>query len=340
MSKKKLYYFHGVNFGEDRNIGFIRSDELIDGFNDNWIPDYQRGRIERTKKINSLINIFKTGDHIDAIKLNFIGEIEKEKGAMVLDGRFHVIDGQQRLWALQESEVRDYNMPVELYDNLTIEEEVKLFHRFNSDNTALTFGEMARSFRGPMAQLVQHQYKKKTLPVPLGVNTRVQGLTLSTFVPLMLWAHQKMTAGVTMESAASGTRLKNFLKDETITKRDVEICDFVLKNLLNEYIEIFGTYDHRSDAYGRVFFLAWQHVIINNFLLPTGKVDFHKFKTKIKLAPDLLKNAHIKSLTAASGNHRFLCEEIINFFNFKRKVNHIESTRDLKQQKKLEDMYG
>lgn len=341
-----LYYFYGVSFGQDRMIGFINSKELVLGFNESWIPHYQRERILRRKKINTLIDIYKNHKPIDSVKLNLNGKVQKgDDNDMILDGEFHIIDGQQRLCALKDSGVLDYKVPVELYINTSIEEEIRLFHQFNSAGTKLTFGELAKSYQGPMADMMRAQLRnKKTMPIPLAVNSTRMGLTLSSYVPIVLWVSRKMKTGATLESVPASKRCANFLQEEH-DQDHVMMVDYAVRNLLKNHVELFGDYDPVAISYRKGFLLAWMHVLINNFLTKLGTIDFEKFKAKLPALPGLLRNAHLREmLNASTGNHALIYNSIIDHFNYKLKGGHLpsfrEEARGVAAVDELNELYG
>lgn len=322
-----LFYFYGVSISDNQMIGYINSEELNAGFNNEWIPSYQRDRIMRTRKIESLIKIYKEKKPIDAVKLNLIGNVNIEKDEAILDGHFHIIDGQQRLWALKDSNVKDYRMPVELYVNLPIEDEVRLFHQFNSDGTKLTFGELAKSYQGPMADLVRRllNSKKTMFPTPLSINGSKPGLSLSTFVPIMYLVHRKLLRDTMLLRPASGKLLKTFLQDKSVVKSELDIVEFSLRNLAEDFVQIFGEYDSRAIAYRRSFYIAWNHVVINNFLQKTGRTSYDRFEGKVDTIRTFLKNSHVQDMISAGTDSdiRRLYDELIDYFNHKLKGNRL-----------------
>lgn len=319
-----LYHFRGVQSGSNelQMSGFMGSRELVESFNESWIPDYQRDRIMRTKKIESLIDIFKNKRPIDSVKLNLLGTVTVEDGTAVLEGRFHVIDGQQRLWALHDSGVLDYDLPVELYINAPLEEEIRLFHQYNTDSTKLTFGELAKSYPGPMADMVRRFLTSKTFPMKFSVNSPKYGLTLSALVPLMYWVHRRTAKQVIVESAPTGMRLKRFLQESTYTKLELDRVEFGVRNLLENHLKMFGDFDHQAVAYRRAFFLAWNHVMVDHFMTEQGTLDVGTYKSKFATAPHLVRNARVRevvSLGGGDGEITQLYDVIIDHFNHKRK---------------------
>jgi hypothetical protein len=326
-----LYYFYGVSFGKDRMIGYINSKELIQGFKEEWIPAYQRERILRRKKINALVDIYRKGLPIDSVKLNLIGKTQRGTDDFVLDGEFHVIDGQQRIWALKDSGVLDYKLPVELYVNIDLNEEIRLFHQFNSEPSKLTFGELAKSYTGPIADLIRQQMTtgRKNMALPLSVNSTANGLTLSTYCPVVLWISRKLSSGAFLESVPTGRRLKNFLQEDH-DPRQILLIDFAVRNFLKQTAEIFGDYDHKATAYRRGFFLAWSHVVINNFLDTKGTFDFGKFENKIEGLHGLLRNSRMKEMLSASTmNHGLIYNMIIEVLNHKLKSGHLPEHKEI-----------
>lgn len=314
------FYFFGVKLGDDRRVGFIQASELVKHFGPSWIPYYQRERVQRREKIIALTDIFKRGAPIDSIKLNLIGTVDQDGKEALLDGDMHVIDGQQRLWALKESGATDYKMPVELYINLPMEKEVELFHQFNDKGTDLSFGDLARSYAGPVADLLRRLIKSKRTPIPMIFNNPKLGLNPSMMAPIMYLSYKKLMQQLTLKGIPSAGRLKQFLQmnEETFS---VELLEFAVRNLLQKYVDLFGSFDHRAACYRRSVFLAWNHVVINNFLTPMGKIDFGKHAKKAEQAPSILRNSRAIELfsTGGTATEIELYDLFIEHFNYKLK---------------------
>lgn len=318
-----MFYFYGVETGTGRRVGYINSDAIVDCFDEKWIPSYQRDRITVKRKVDSLISIFKEHKPIDTIKLSLKGELTSHKGELLLDGRIHVIDGQQRLWSLKESGVRDYRMPVELYVNLDEDEEIELFHQFNTEGTKLTFGELAMSYRGPLAEMVQRIQRSKNYPVKLSVNHLKKGMTLSVFCPLIYWVHRKLVKDLKVENPPAGKLLRSVLQDPTVTQYEVKTIEFSVRQLIDNYIRLFGNWDPKARAYRRQIILGFMHVFVDNFLLDNGRLEFRTFKRKLSYdaLADFLKDAYTMELSSegARSAHKRVYNHIIEYLNRSRK---------------------
>lgn len=311
MSKEELLCLEGaMEVKPDQNYtGVIRSSELIEKFDKRWIPNYQRVRVPSKKKINSLIEIFKSNSPLEAIVLGIQGSYDhdRRKSAAVFEGRVSVIDGQQRLWALVDSGVENILVKVDIHLNIEPEKEIALFHQLNKDGTDLTFGELAKSVPGSFADLVRLYLKKKDLlPFHLLVNGNNGGMSLSMFCPIIYLTHKKVILNTLYASSPSGKRSMNFLS-ENHPDKDVAMVQFAVKNMMEAYVEHFGAYNNKADAYKRSFFLAWNRLIINQFLTPEGKVEYGKFKQKMMEAPvKIMNDAMTKQVLRTGGDQAIM----------------------------------
>src|ERR1019366_95685 len=190
-----LLYFDGVVVvANSRLTGTILSDDLINSFRKSWVPPYQRERVPSTKKINSLIDIFRNNKPIEAITLGLQGtyDFDKKSGDGILEGDINAIDGQQRLFALQDSKATGIKVKVEIYLNLPRDEEISLFHQLNKDGTALTFGDLAKSTPGSYGDVVRWLLKSKNqLTLPTSVNAGKGGVHLALLAPLLYLIQRK-----------------------------------------------------------------------------------------------------------------------------------------------------
>jgi hypothetical protein len=338
-----LIYFSGVSLRPDQMSGFISSDQLIDKFNKSWIMWYQRGRVPSQQKIMGLRSVFTSKGHIDSIKINLVGELtlDKKRGDALLQGEFHVIDGQQRLYALKESGVRDMNMPVELYLNISMTEEVKLFHQFNKDQTKLKFGELAKSTSGPFGDSVRALLNRKdSLAMPLSINGSPTAINLSTFCPMVHCTHRRIFRDFKITNQSAGKPLLSFLADASIPKDEVAITMYAARNVVAEAVNLFGKYDSKATAYRRSFFTAWYMVVIHNFLNGSGKVDYGKFKAKMKDVGDkVLLNARVREIVKVGGEGAadFIYDVIIEHLNHKLKDGRLPLLQEIVQSAKASE---
>src|ERR1035437_8167872 len=116
--------FKGVVTKENELSGAISSSEIILNFSDAWIPKYQRQRLKNSSKISALKDVFLNNKSINAVQFQFKGKITKSKADptnMILDGDLEVMDGQQRIYALYETGVETYMLPVQIYINRAVE---------------------------------------------------------------------------------------------------------------------------------------------------------------------------------------------------------------------------
>lgn len=332
-----LFYFYGVSVGEGRMNGYIKSCELIDGFSKSWFPQYQRDRVMRKKKINDLIDIFKNNKPIDSVKINFIGKHELYDTEAILEGKLHFIDGQQRVRALVDAGNREYKLPVELYLNLPYEEEVRLFHQYNRDATKLTFGDLIKSSSGIYPDIIRRFVKRKDVPVPVAINSSANGVNLPVFCPILWLVHRKFANGILSERAPTGNRLIEMLSKDHDEKQAL-IVEFALNNLLASYAEIFGDFDNKATYYRRAFIMPCLHVFINFFLESNGKVDFGKFKGKVRDFTALPNNSRVKELMSRGGDPSSMIEMyniFIDELNHKLKHGHLPSFTDIKMERTM-----
>jgi hypothetical protein len=309
--------------------GTVSSKELIECFGKHWIPFYQRERVMRAKKINSLIDVFKTGGKIDSIKLCLLGEYEYDPKAevAVLDGKFIVIDGQQRLWALKESGATNLRIPVELFINICEEEQIALFHQFNRDQTKLCFGDLVKSTSGSFSEALRFlaNPKRGELAIPLTTQTAKHSIGMALFCPVMFQVYMFIYKNLRLSSTNKGGKLLEFFS-ETYPKSEVAMTSFAMQNIMKITTDMFGTFDQKATVYRRPFFLAWCAVIINNFLMKTGKVELGKFESKIRDMPNRLgNNARIKELVRSGGDGVVveIYNEIIDALNHKLHRGHL-----------------
>jgi hypothetical protein len=341
-----LLYFDGVSISKDQMSGAISSDQLIKAFNKDWIPFYQRGRVMSKKKIQSLIGIYKSKGKIDSIKLNLEGEYtyDKKRGEALLEGQFSVIDGQQRLWSLMESKVTDIKIPVELYLNLSQEEQIRLFQQYNKEPTKLTIGELAKSSNGPVAQAVRPLLNKKdSIPIRLSINASAEKLSLATFSQIVYQVHRRLYRDLKIMNVPSGKTLLKFLDDPSYPGVEVALSIFGARQILQASVDVFGAYDAKASVYRRAFFTAWFQLLINNFMGTSGKVEFGKFKSKIKEIPTLSQNAQIRELirSGGTGANELIYNKMVDHLNFKLKHGHLEKAQEIVQSEKaMEHVVG
>lgn len=337
---KQLLYFSGVQISENQMNGFITSDQIVDNFDKSWLPYYQRERVPSPKKIRELINIFQSKGKIDSIKINLIGEynFDKKRGDALLEGLFHLIDGQQRCWSLKDSKVRDIRIPVELYLNLPDEEARKLFQQYNKDATKLTFGEYAKSANGVFGIAIRELLRKKgATAIPLTINGKISSMGLSGFCPLVYSIHRRLYRDLKVMRTSHGKDLLKFLEDQTYDPKEVAISLYAARKILQASVETFGTYDSKATAYRRSFFQAWCQVVIHNFLTGSGNIDVGKFRTKIRDIPTkLVVNAQVKELVANGGDVSadILYDKVVDHLNYKLKDGHLPRTGEIVQSDK------
>jgi hypothetical protein len=314
-------HFDGVRVAKDYMTGVISSAELVEKFNQTWIPFYQRERVMRKKKINALKAVFQTGGKIDSIKLNLIGDYIKEGRQAILSGTFRTIDGQQRLWALKESGVKNILIPVELYINIPEQEEVKLFHQFNREASQLLLGDLLKSTSGQFADWGRRVVKDSSYPIKVNINSRATGINLGLYASILHMVHRRLLLKTYMRQAASGNHLITMFEAE-LPIRDVAMTEYGVKNILKHTVQIFGEYDSKALCYTRRFFLAWCLFVTRYFMTDGGVVSFKKYQTKIETLPNLLNNSRMRELlNSGSPDQRDIIQKLVEHFNYKNKRN-------------------
>lgn len=303
--------FDGVKVKENSMTGTILSDEIIDNFDKSWIDWYQRGRVMRSAKIKELTNIWKNNGDIGSITLNLIGDYIVEEDEGLLEGTFHIVDGQQRILALLDANARGFRVKVELYINLTEEQEVGLFQQ-QKKATALSFGDFVKSAQGSYADVTYKLLKKKIYPIPVVVNPSKCGVAFGVVCPIFHVVHKKIIDRLDLKELRQGKQLLSFFEN-VYDSKDVEIVEFAVKNIFESFVSIFGEFDNRARAYSRGFHLAWCAVVTKHFLTPTGKVDFGKFNNRMYDMPDIL-------FTNSAFLELLRCSTTANIFDMRREI--------------------
>lgn len=287
---------------DNRLSGFIVGKELIKNFDAKvYFPKYQRERIKSRSKINQLKEIFETGAAIDPITLNLVGDFRVNQNSISLSGEIHVIDGQQRVYALREVGADDYMMPVFIHYNLEEAEEVKLFHQLNSKRSNLTFGELAKSCIGPFANVFRSALKSRTIPVKLVIRGSKGGMNASNYTNLLWWAHTKIFKEASVKTIIGGKQALNFISSP-VPEKEAQVTGYAVQEILKHYVDVFGEYNDNAMPYKRSFFLAWNHVVVDNFVDHIGHINFKRFKGKISLVEKLLNNSYVRELCSSSGD--------------------------------------
>lgn len=306
--------------------GFIKSKDFLSIFNRNqsFIPWFQRDRIETPTKINSLKDVFAAKKKIDPITINLRGDFRELKSCIKLDGELRIIDGQQRCMALKESGVEDYDLPVIVHYNLTEDQEIDLFHRLQK-STRLSFGEQAKSLKGPLADMFRTVLKSRNHPIPISLRgNHKYGMSASAYCSILHWVWEKHSLGSVFASVRRGKDLITLLVTD-MSKREAEIVEFKTRKVLKEYVKIFGTYDSTATVYNRSFMLAFCHIMVAHFMDKDGKISYHGFSGKIKDIDRLLTNAGFREVMrgTSDANHAYLCNEIIKYLNKNKHKNRI-----------------
>lgn len=322
--------FTGTKLSENMWIGFFNSSELITKFSSQWIPEYQRDRVMIKSKIEDLKKLYSAGSSIGSIKVAFIGDVVRGDSGRTasLNGKFSVIDGQQRLYALQESKAKGIRIPVEVFLNMREDEEIKLFNQYNTKATRLKSGDIVKSCSGSFGTLNKKILKYDTLPIKVSVNKSKVALPLASLCRLEYMIHKKLNSKVKQDSLVrpNADQIHKFLSDSFLNEVVLQ-NEFALKNLLQEYVEKFGEFDNRSTAYMRTFFFAWQTMVVQNFLMGSGQIDFSKFKNKAKqVSVQAVKSSRIKELCSGGGDlaHSEVYKILIDLMNFRNNTNLLE----------------
>lgn len=331
--------FMGVVAKENELTGVISSSEIILHFSDAWIPGYQRQRLKNSTKIASIKDVYINKKSINAVQFQFKGKIIQSKAnptKMVLDGELEVLDGQQRVYALYETGIEDYMLPVQIYINRDVEEEVEMFHRYNA-GTALNLADYMLSFNGVMAKFIQRQMKKtgKNDPnhIPLSRTGNASGLAVGSGGVILYWCYWHTIALEQPGRIIPRTKnLKNFFQDEAITESECRLAAFAYQNLCNLFVEVFGEFDHSASAYKRSFWLAWNLLMIRNFMDRTGHVEIRKFKTKAQaVKSELFGSAKFKEIKLGFSDEsiEMIYDMLVRHFNHKLQKDHLPKFAEL-----------
>lgn len=302
--------FSGVWVRNDKEeqvmSGYIISDQIIANFSNKWIPDYQRERLHRHTKISALKKIFTANKVIDGVKFHLKGKVTKTETSddYILDGDITVLDGQQRMWALYETGIESYVVPVELYVNTDREKLIERFRNFNGAGTSLSMGDYVASFSGSMARVLQKAMKEKDRDedwqIPINRKGGKFGLSAATGAVLLYWCHFHMKKSEPDAIVPKTRHIKNFLDDKNLSEREATLAVFGVKNLLNNFVENFGTFDSADTSYKRSFFLAFNLLMVRQMMQPTGAINTKRFTIKLRnMRKDLFNTARFKELQAA-----------------------------------------
>lgn len=335
--------FKGIFTKENELTGVVNSAEIINNFTDVWIPGYQRQRLNNSSKVVSLKRVFTEGKSINAVQWQFKGTIIKSKADpndMILDGEIEVMDGQQRTYALFDSGVINYQLPVQIYINREKEEQIEQFHRYNT-TTALNLADFMLSFEGLAAKFIQKQMKKspKVDPdtqIPLSRTGNNSGLAVGTGGVLLFWAYYRTVGLEQPGRLIPRTKyLKTFFQDETITDSEMRLAAFAYQNLCKNFIEFFGSFDHSSSAYKRAFFLAWNLLVVRNFMSPTGHIEMRRFKSKgHSVKSELFGTAKFKEIKLGFSDESIeaVYDMLVRHFNYKIQKDPLAKFAEINEQ--------
>ena len=305
--------------GEGNEIaGWIESGELIQEFSESWFPPYQRDRVQRKKKIHELKETILAGESLPAVTLNLVGKVRAVTDGFNFEGDIHVIDGQQRIRAMIDTGKKDYLLVVTAHINLDEKDEKLKFIKLNTKGTKLPFGYLTRALDGPGADLIRRLLKRGVAAVPISVNDRSKGITVSWLAPIVHMIYKRLVDKTTRIKYATTSEVTKFLSDESPKER-LSAVEFATKNLLAEYAKIFGNFDSRAQAYARGIFLPVTLVMIHNFITSEGKFNYKSFRTKIEEAPHKFLNSSFlrQVITSAGSNNggEIVYAEFVKYLN-------------------------
>lgn len=316
---KTVLTITGVEMGDDRLIGYISSKQIVENFGPSWLPEYQRGRIESRKKINALKKIFVEHKNIDSIKINLAdGDWTTAGKLLTLTGHVHLIDGQQRVCALSESGVIDFNVPVEVYVGLSYSEELKLFHQFNEKATKLSLAELLRSYESLWSDLLRRVLKVRSLPMKVTTGVKQSGISAIQYCTLLYWVASSMLGRQSQVRVPMSSTLKKFMRDSQPRVPEVQIVEVAVRRILQSYVATFGDFDYAATAYKRPVLLAWCHILVDNFLCANGTLDFDGFEKKIHDGSRIVSNALLQEYardTTTYGHYKMYNYLVDKYFN-------------------------
>jgi len=232
--------------------------------------------------------------------LNLIGDFNETRGShIVLTGELRVVDGQQRLRALVDSRVKNYNFPIQVHYNLSPEEEVDLFRQLNLKATKLSFGELAKSARGPLADVIQSVVNDKRYPMKISLRGTRGGVNASLYCIFLYWAYHNVIKGGNLVNPRAGKSLLRFL-DSEMERKDVQMTAVIVRKLLQSFVDIHGEWDSQSLFYRRTYLLAWAKLVMDRFMDEQGNINFRGFKGKLGAPENFASNSYIKEVVTGS----------------------------------------
>lgn len=327
--KKPAVYFKGIFGGDGSAMGYIKGSDIRTNFGKTWIPEYQRERILSKSKVKALVDVWRSGKKMDAVKVNFLGTpklVDASTSLYLLEGGFNTVDGQQRLYSFRDSGVVDRWISTELYHNLSIEEEIDMFRRYHK-GTGLKFGDFIKSAQGPLADIIRYFLRNGVSDVPVTVNN---GINLALVAPIMRMAHSKAVRRTRIKTFRADPATFAFIENDKIDQGHANLIKHAAENLFRAYSDVMGTYDKKAVAYKRPIFMAFMHLLVNEFLTENGSVDFRRFKAKVRSVPQILDSSYMKQEVNKSSRttNPSIYNEFVEFLNKGRQYERLDKFED------------
>lgn len=287
---------------------------------------------KKKSKISELRELFKSGGDVDSIRINVLGDVVREGKYYLLDGDFHLIDGQQRMYALKDVGVRNLNIPVELYINLDLEEERQLYEQFNMKQSKLTSGEAIQASSGPIADHLRKMKKRRSMPIKVTTNPTTGSLGMSQVVLILMQIAKFHEDGLTPPGGIDGGGRRaagQFLRSEKHAKKLMQY-DYTMRKLMEMSVEIFGGYSSKLPQYKKGFLYPFYSVVLNNFVNQNGNIEVDKkFSSRFdnigKVACDGHFNHTVKGTIGAAAR-RIAYDFIIKELNAKMRSGRLKDS--------------
>ncbi len=319
-----LIYFYGLEVAKDQMNGYMNSEDICKNFkHETWLKYYQRGQVPSKKKSKELVEAFQSGQAIRPLLISFVGKVDKHGKECLLEGEFHIVDGQQRTLALIKSNIPNTRIPVEVFFGLTLDQEADMF-RLQRKATSLKPGDHMKSMPGKTGDMIRKWLAEGKLgPIPVTVNGSKDSISVTVVIAYFHWCMIKVIYNERRVSYITGATALDFV-EKSHPERSLQLGAFALKNIFERYVEIFGAYDKRAKPYNNGFLRSLVHVIVDHFLKADGKIDLGRFEKKFYTFDTLLNNSLARELMSGGGGNLIpLYNLIVDHLNYKMAKRHL-----------------
>lgn len=321
-----LVHFVGTIISENQRIGFIKSGDILSNMDEKWIPSYQRERVDNRNKVLGIMAMYnERPNEAPPVRISFTGKIEADKKEAILDGKFSIIDGQQRLLALRDSGNKNVSVAVQLYINIAVGDEVRMFQA-QKHQSKLTFGDYANSLNCPAGAWLRKWLTKNTLPIRVSANPSANSLGLNLVCAIYRYCYRRMIDKTNVKTSVHGKGLISFLENLQDDKTKLSLVEYGLSNILKEYLRIFGEFDPRAAAYKRSFMLACCHLFVDAFITDSGHLNFGIHEKKTNAIPEIFRSSKMREMITNNERESTIYDEIVDFINhgrIKHRLSHL-----------------